>query len=169
MKIISIRQPWASLIVQGIKDIENRTWRTHHRGPVLIHASQRLDDISESELRRRFGVKFPKYMPTGGVIGIVDVVDCVEDHDSKWFNREGFGFVLKNPRRLPFAKCPGQLGLRDAPRALLARIPQLSAKAGLGTGSPARSTPAMSARSAYHLADVSRRADLSSSERGRLT
>jgi hypothetical protein len=35
MKIISIRQPWASLIVSGLKDVENRTWRTRYRGRVL--------------------------------------------------------------------------------------------------------------------------------------
>jgi hypothetical protein len=50
MKIISIRQPWASLIVSGIKDIENRTWPTRYRGPVLIHASQRADDATSDEL-----------------------------------------------------------------------------------------------------------------------
>ncbi|HDU8694716.1 TPA: ASCH domain-containing protein, partial [Morganella morganii subsp. morganii] len=40
MKAISIRQPWAWLIVNGHKDIENRSWRTKYRGQVLVHASQ---------------------------------------------------------------------------------------------------------------------------------
>jgi len=40
MKIISIRQPWAALIVSGIKDVENRTWPTRYRGQLLIHASR---------------------------------------------------------------------------------------------------------------------------------
>lgn len=40
MKALSIRQPWASLIVMGIKDIENRTWPTRHRGSVLVHAAK---------------------------------------------------------------------------------------------------------------------------------
>ena len=39
MKAITIRQPWASLIVHGIKDIENRSWQTNFRGRVLIHSS----------------------------------------------------------------------------------------------------------------------------------
>ena len=39
MKAITIKQPFASLIVEGIKDIENRTWKTNLRGRVLIHAS----------------------------------------------------------------------------------------------------------------------------------
>jgi hypothetical protein len=40
MKIFSVRQPWAALIVSRHKDIENRTWSTRYSGPVLIHASQ---------------------------------------------------------------------------------------------------------------------------------
>lgn len=39
MKALSIKQPWASLIAQGIKDIENRTWKTSYRGRIYIHAS----------------------------------------------------------------------------------------------------------------------------------
>lgn len=40
MKALSIRQPWAWLIVNGFKDIENRSWDTKYRGLVLIHASK---------------------------------------------------------------------------------------------------------------------------------
>ena len=122
MKIISVRQPWASLIVQGIKDVENRSWRTHHRGPVLIHASQRQDEITEKELKRRYGIEMPKRLPKGSVIGVADIVDCVEEHPSKWFDGDGFGFVLKNPRRVRFQRWSGQLGLREAPRALLTKL-----------------------------------------------
>src|SRR6267378_3713180 len=56
MKIISIRQPWASLIVSGVKDVENRTWSTRYRGPVLIHASRTADKISDDEFQARFGM-----------------------------------------------------------------------------------------------------------------
>ncbi|MCE9533962.1 MAG: ASCH domain-containing protein [Planctomycetes bacterium] len=41
MKALTIKQPWAGLIAAGIKPIENRTWRTWYRGPLLIHASRR--------------------------------------------------------------------------------------------------------------------------------
>jgi len=40
---LSIWQPWAWLIANGYKDIENRTWWTKFRGPFLIHASKRMD------------------------------------------------------------------------------------------------------------------------------
>jgi ASCH domain len=43
MKALSVRQPWAWLIVQGFKGIENRTWQTSFRGTVLIHAGMRID------------------------------------------------------------------------------------------------------------------------------
>jgi hypothetical protein len=43
LKAISIRQPWAWLIVNGYKDIENRIWAAKLRGPVLIHAGQSLN------------------------------------------------------------------------------------------------------------------------------
>ena len=43
MKALSVRQPWAELIVAGLKDVENRTWRTDYRGPVLIHAGMKIE------------------------------------------------------------------------------------------------------------------------------
>ncbi|EGQ13669.1 ASCH domain-containing protein [Prevotella pallens] len=39
MKTLSVRQPWASLLVSGLKDIENRTWAPNYKGRILIHAS----------------------------------------------------------------------------------------------------------------------------------
>lgn len=43
IKVLSIRQPWAWLIVNGYKTIENRTWRVNDRGPILIHAGKSFD------------------------------------------------------------------------------------------------------------------------------
>jgi ASCH domain len=57
MKIISLRQPWASLIVHGFKDVENRTWSTRYRGPLIIDSSLRADNIGVDEIERRFGVR----------------------------------------------------------------------------------------------------------------
>jgi hypothetical protein len=53
----------------------------------------------------------------GGVIGVVDLIDCVEAHPSPWF--EGpFGLVLRNARSLPFVPMPGKLGLFSEPERL---------------------------------------------------
>jgi len=119
MKVISIRQPWASLIVIGAKDVENRTWPTRYRGPVLIHASQRADDVSSDEIEHRFGLHLAEELPLGGVVGITEIVDCVKPHASTWYAPAHWAFVLANSRPLPFVQWKGQLGIRDAPDALL--------------------------------------------------
>jgi hypothetical protein len=119
MKIISIRQPWASLIANGFKDVENRTWRTMYRGPLLVHASQRSDDISADEIERRFGVRLPPELPLGGIVGMTEIVDCVRPHASKWYAPEHYAFVLANSRPLSFVQWKGALSLRNAPFELL--------------------------------------------------
>jgi hypothetical protein len=119
MKIISIRQPWASLIVSGVKDIENRTWPTRYRGPVLIQASQGADDITAGDIERRFGVSMPAELPRGGIVGITEIVDCVRPHASAWYAAGHWGFVLANSRPLPFVRWKGALSLRDVPTELL--------------------------------------------------
>jgi hypothetical protein len=116
MKAITIRQPWAWLIVAGKKDIENRTWKTHYRGRLLIHAASRMADQPLSEVEEEYGVKLPPLveMRRGWIVGICDLVDCVTEHRSKWF--EGpYGFVLRNARKRPFREMKGALNLWDYP------------------------------------------------------
>lgn len=111
---LSVRQPWAWLIASGLKDIENRPRRTHYRGPLLIHAGLSLNSYTEENviwLNDKFNVQIPMELETGGIVGIVEVVDCVQKHPSKWFNEGNFGWVLANPRRLKFKPCRGALGL----------------------------------------------------------
>ncbi|MGY3690836.1 hypothetical protein ACVIGA_000916 [Bradyrhizobium sp. USDA 3240] len=139
MKIISIRQPWASLIVIGgtnvetgaieFKDVENRTWKTAYRGPMLIQASQRPDDITADEIEQRFGVRPAREQQLGGVVGVVDLVDCVRSHPSRWAAAAHWHFMLRNPRPLPFTKWKGALSLRSAPNELIERIEPLTYRA----------------------------------------
>jgi ASCH domain-containing protein len=117
MKIVSVRQPYAWLIVHGHKDIENRTWSTKYRGPLLIHASLKLHD-NPPELPDALRDEIAPHLNRGGIIGRVDLVDVVTSSRSKWFNGP-FGFVLTNARQLPFVRWKGQLGIREAPQALL--------------------------------------------------
>lgn len=93
IKALSIRQPFADKIIFRGKNIENRTWRTKFRGTVAIHASMKFDGYTELSDKEK------KTLVRGAVIGIVDIVDCVDEHRSKWFNSP-IGFVLKNPHRL---------------------------------------------------------------------
>lgn len=114
-KALSIRQPWAYLLAQGLKDIENRTWSTLYRGPLLIHAGQGMsaDEYRDCcRLAARIGIQIPGFstFDRGGIIGIANLVDCVMAHDSPWFFGP-YGFVLADARPLPFYECRGQLGL----------------------------------------------------------
>jgi len=119
MRILSIRQPYTWLIVAGHKPVENRTWNTLYRGPVLIHASQRREDISPDEIERRFGVRPPDDLPLGGIVGTTEIADCVRDHPSKWAEADRWHFVLANSRPLPFVRWKGALSLREAPGELI--------------------------------------------------
>jgi hypothetical protein len=117
MKAISIHQPWAWLIVTGRKDIENRSWKTHYRGEILIHASLKFDSRPLSEIEDEYGVRLPPIdeMRRGGIVGRCELVDCVTAHRSKWFLGP-YGFVLKNSRQLPFKKTAGQQRFWNYPR-----------------------------------------------------
>jgi len=69
-KALSIRQPWAHLIVAGIKQIENRTWTTRYRGPLLIHAGQLWHDETIADIERRHRIAIPRDLQLGGIVGI---------------------------------------------------------------------------------------------------
>ena len=125
MKALVIRQPWAALIVAGYKDIENRSWPTRHRGPLLIQSSQRtppreLEEGIEFAARQGIVVE-PQTLQYGGIIGMVDVMDCVSESDSPWFFGP-IGWRLKNPRPLPFLPHTGRLGLFDVSEDVLRRL-----------------------------------------------
>ena len=128
MKVIVIRQPWAWLIVQGFKDIENRTWRTRYRGTLLIQASANLPAKGKLEEIRLFArnrsVELPGDFERGGIIGMAQLDDCVTSSSSKWF--EGpVGWVLSKPLRLKFIPMKGRLGLFDPPQEIVEQLSSL--------------------------------------------
>lgn len=109
MKALTIRQPWAWAILHAGKGIENRSWTTSYRGPLAIHAA--VTYAAKAKLPR--GVRPPprEDLPSGAIVGVVDLVDVVEHSSSRWFGGP-FGFVLVNPRA--FARplpCKGRLNL----------------------------------------------------------
>jgi ASCH domain-containing protein len=114
VKALSIRQPWAWLIVTGYKDLENRSWRTNYRGPLLIHAGRAIDPTSLHQIERHYGLRIPaKKLLRGGIIGTVELIDVVKEHRSPWFDGKGFAWVLANPHPLDFVEMSGRLGLFD--------------------------------------------------------
>jgi hypothetical protein len=125
MIALSIRQPWANMILKAGKDIENRDWPTKVRGRVLIHAAkgctqaERDDALSFAEIA--VGVRYTvdlKTIERGGIVGSVEIVDCVSESQSPWFVGR-YGFVLRDPWPLPFIACKGQLGFFHVPDDLL--------------------------------------------------
>ena len=113
MKALSIQQPWAWLIVNGYKDIENRTWSTNERGERLIHAGKKIDSDGYHFVRREFPqILLPTVFDLGGIVGKVRIVDCVSRHQSRWFFGP-YGFVMKEQAPLPFFAVRGQLGFFD--------------------------------------------------------
>lgn len=119
MKTLSIRQPWAWLIIHGGKDIENRTWHTKYRGRFLVHASKgmtRAEYNMASWIAGPLGVNIPPFdeLLRGGIIGSVELVDSIDHSDSPWYMGEK-GFVLRDPRPIPFYPMRGQLGFFDGP------------------------------------------------------
>lgn len=115
---LSIRQPWAWLIVHSHKDIENRDWPTNFRGELLVHAGKSMTrkyyDATVAELRLA-GLcppDMPAYedLPRGGLVGYTRVVDCVQEHPSPWKQEGSYGFVLKGHLAIPFVPWKGRLG-----------------------------------------------------------
>ena len=103
-KVLTIRQPWASLIVQNLKDIENRTWKTNYRGPLLIHAAsfkiKNWDNIptteDQNDVLRSYGAGVINYDITSAIIGKVDLVDIVINHSSVWAEKTDNFLFHKN-------------------------------------------------------------------------
>ncbi|UXA36869.1 ASCH domain-containing protein [Pseudomonas juntendi] len=128
MKALSIKQPWAWLIIHGGKDVENRTWHTKLRGRFLIHASagctHRYWAESVSFALNAGLIKHAADVPTidelerGGIIGSVDLVDSVDSSDSPWYMGEK-AFLLRDPKPLPFIPLKGQLQFFEVPAEML--------------------------------------------------
>ena len=107
MKVIAVRQPWAWLIVQGYKD----TRESHLENAVPRPAP-------DPGLR---GLALQDQAERGGIVGMVQLEDCVTRSRSKWF--EGpVGWVLSKPKKLPFIPLKGQLGLFDPPDEIIRQL-----------------------------------------------
>ena len=74
MKVLTIKQPWATLIMQGDKRFEFRSWQTKYRGNLLIHAGEGID----KEAMKRLEKYLPKKLPYGKILGKVKLVDCIK-------------------------------------------------------------------------------------------
>lgn len=82
MKVLTIKQPWASLIIEGYKEYEFRSWKTNYRGELLIHAGKGIDKDAMNRLKKYI----PQEMPLGKIIGKVNMVDCIKTNP-EFFNQ----------------------------------------------------------------------------------
>ena len=133
MKALSIRQPWAWLIIRPdvvdpaerqkmaldglFKDIENRTWSTNYRGRIAIHASKKPDPDIDL-IRREFatiGIDIPHDLDYGQIVGTVVLVDCTENDGSEWAEPGMVHWILQAPQPIEPVAYKGRLGLWDAP------------------------------------------------------
>lgn len=129
-RALSIMQPWAWLIVNGHKDIENRDWPTRFRGEVAIHAGKKADVDCLYALTCADGPRHPvtgAQIPAssklasfpypaadyrGGIVGVAEIIGCVEGSANEWFVGR-YGFVIRNARPVPFIPVRGALGFFD--------------------------------------------------------
>lgn len=123
MKVLSVKQPWAALLVNGIKDIENRTRRTTFRGRILIHASKAqesgfiADFLTEEQAKAVCEAKiedsdFGKSLVRGMIIGSIEIYDCVKNDRSIWAEKNVWNWKVRKP--ILFKKpipAKGKLGL----------------------------------------------------------
>jgi hypothetical protein len=114
MKAISIQQPWAWLIVNGYKDVENRSWPTKYRGTIAIHAGKKFDYDGHFWVLNNFPeLEIPEVHTAynrGGIVGVSSIIDCVTSYDSEWFFGK-YGFVLSGSSPKPLIPLRGQLGI----------------------------------------------------------
>lgn len=129
MKAITIKQPWASLIVHGIKDIENRTWpcpRKYIGQRVFIHAAGSHGrkfsiDLTDAQTKAAFATIAIETMfgnmPFGSIIGSVEIVDCSINHPSIWAEKGIYNWILANPILFnkPIENVKGKLSFWDYP------------------------------------------------------
>lgn len=146
LRALSLIQPWAWLVVNGHKPIENRRWKLWSSmvGKVaLIHASasmpdEEYEDVLELTASIDPAIVLPARgeLPLGGIVGAVRFVGCkapvpgVENplslvprpKDDPWWFRTQYGFVLEEPRPLPFVRCRGKQGFWQVPPEVKAAL-----------------------------------------------
>ena len=131
-KAISVKQPWATLICTGIKDIENRTWKCPKKyigQRILIHAScakmnslfdlLTKDQLEATHKKLGYMYDFDKAFARSAIIGSVEIVDCVVNHPSIWAEKNDSkpicNWILANPILFakPISNIKGKLGFWD--------------------------------------------------------
>ena len=120
-KAISIKQPWTELILDGSKSIEVRTWPTHYRGRLWLHAGLTI----EKAVCLHFGIDH-KDLQTGGLLGHAELYDCIAfTSEALWeelrpkhrnigpYQPGLWGWCLKDQTRTEFEPMKGKQGFMN--------------------------------------------------------
>ncbi|WAK44406.1 hypothetical protein [Erwinia phage vB_Ea_2910A] len=124
MKALSIRQPWAWLITQGHKKIENRTWDTKKRGRFLIHASSKRpsddDMLIASEICAGLNIKLPEKneFVLGSIVGYATLCGTTTKSDDPFFFGP-VGLQLKDCRAVEPVRFKGALSFFNTPYCVI--------------------------------------------------
>ena len=132
MVALSLRQPWAELVLRGVKTIETRTWKSSFLGEFYIHAAKQID----FDCCSRFGIN-PQTLVTGAIVGratIVSRIDyvsekmwragekrhCVAEPLATQLKKVRYGYVLRDIVRLAApVPCAGKLNFFPLPQNML--------------------------------------------------
>lgn len=120
LKVLTLRQPWATLVSEGIKRYEFRSWKTKYRGKVLIHAGAGID---KEDMKKYKNVNLE--FPSKKILAVVEIEDCLEldeelnnkiisENNIAYGNkvRTGYAWKLNNIKKINYDKeVNGQLGL----------------------------------------------------------
>ena len=77
MKVVSIIEPWASLIKEKVKYIETRSWKTNYRGKIYIHASLKKVPKKDERINNLITLLKDKDFKYGHIIAEATLVDCI--------------------------------------------------------------------------------------------
>ncbi len=125
IKALSLKQPFAWLIANGYLLVDDRSWGTSYRGPILIHASKGLYEAYYQYIKSHTDVPIPDRdkLEYGGVVGIARLVLCskpgelpagIRDEQRAHFggvHQAYYGFLFEQARPLPLMPCAGKLGI----------------------------------------------------------
>lgn len=112
MKVITLKQPWATLVVEGYKKYEFRSWKYNYRGKIYIHAGKGIDKEAMEKIKH-LNLEFPSQK----IIGTVEINDCIlltEEINLRISlennllygnkNRKGYAWVLQNAHKIDIEK-----------------------------------------------------------------
>lgn len=135
-KVLSVRQPWAWLIANGYKGLENRSWNTNFRGDFYIQASQFFSNkewqaaitlmhkrgIDKKIIKHMMDSKYEIMASCGGIVGQATLAHVVPARDTRYLTHKDavwymgkVAWILQNQKALPFTPLKGRLGFFDLP------------------------------------------------------